>query len=63
MIILKLQNEVAVKVDGKCCPECRGNWITAVNPKVEGKFGSEVKLTCKIVKNAEVTVKNVNWLV
>ena len=53
------QGEIEVEVEGECCPECQGDWLTAVNPDAEGKLGEPLALTCEVADG--VDVKDVKW--
>lgn len=53
-------NEVEVEEDGECCPQCVGNWVTAVNPEPETEPNEAVNLVCE-VNGVEVAAADVKW--
>lgn len=48
-------------MEGQCCPECKADWVTAVNPEAVGKPDEPLELTCT-VDGIEVSPNGVTWL-
>ena len=53
-------DEIEVEVEDECCPVCRANWLTPVNPEPAGDMNEPLDLTCR-VEGIEITADNVKW--